>query len=281
MAIEVHHGGHSGDIIYAIPYMRALAAHFGDYLTLNIIADRPSPLAPSMRHPNGASIMSVHAFEFIKPLLVYQDIIDSVRLVSLRDLPKNSIALDFFRETPGLNVRCGSIPLWARKVSGLKVTIETEWLSTPPVKKGNFLMLGFSVRYRNAAIDYSIVNSITNSQVCFVGLPSEYDDFTQRNQLSNVTHVPVSNALELARCIKSSRFFLGNQSLAFSIAEAMKVDRALEVCEICPNVVPIGGNAHEYLFQTALVNVLNKNGFPCVPSQNRKVDPVLALNPLV
>jgi hypothetical protein len=280
MAFDVHHGGHSGDIVYSIPYMRSLAEHFGDYLRVNIISDRPSPLPAAMRHPSGASLMSKAAFEFLEPMLAYQDIIDSVRLLSLNQVPGGSVPLDFFRETRGLNVRSGNIPLWARKISGLEVSVEKPWINLPPVKKGHRLLLGFSVRYRNSAIDYSVLNQIQGVQIAFVGLPNEYEDFTKRHRLHNIDHLQVENALELGKVIKSSRFFLGNQSLAFSIAEALKVDRALEVCEICPNVVPIGGKAHEYVFQAAFANALNKNGFPTSPTNRRDIAPVLALDAL-
>jgi hypothetical protein len=54
---------------------------------------------------------------------------------------------------------------------------------------------------------------------------------------------------ELAGVIRGCKLFVGNQSLAFSMAEAMKHPRVLEVCAYAPNCDPQGPNGHIRLTQ--------------------------------
>ena len=69
-------------------------------------------------------------------------------------------------------------------------------------------------------------------------------------------YIEVKDALEMARIIRSAKFFLGNQTFAFALAEAMKIPRALEVFEPIPNVLPQGKGANDYLTNLALSNIL-------------------------
>ena len=51
----------------------------------------------------------------------------------------------------------------------------------------------------------------------------------------------VLNALDLAQTIAGCKFFIGNQSFSFAVAEAIKVKRVLEVCYETPNVIKLEG----------------------------------------
>ncbi len=59
----------------------------------------------------------------------------------------------------------------------------------------------------------------------------------------------VSDFLQLAQLIAGSRLFIGNQSLPFAIAEALKVNRLLEVYYKAPNVAVSGRNGYDFCFQ--------------------------------
>ena len=58
--------------------------------------------------------------------------------------------------------------------------------------------------------------------------------------------------------ILNSDVYIGNQSFFFSIAEGLKVKRLLEVCEICPNVIPNGGTWGQFLTTRNLGKLLNQ-----------------------
>jgi hypothetical protein len=51
----------------------------------------------------------------------------------------------------------------------------------------------------------------------FLGLPEEHAAFCQATGW-NIPHHPTKNLLELAQCIAGSKVFIGNQSVALSIA---------------------------------------------------------------
>ena len=58
----------------------------------------------------------------------------------------------------------------------------------------------------------------------------------------------VSNFLEFAGIIAGCKFFIGNQSFPFAVAEGLKVKRVLEVCFECPNVIPEGKDAYDFCY---------------------------------
>ena len=58
--------------------------------------------------------------------------------------------------------------------------------------------------------------------------------------IPHIQHIGSTDALELARAIAGAKFFIGNQSFFFAVAEALKVKRALEVCYQTPNVIVEG-----------------------------------------
>jgi ADP-heptose:LPS heptosyltransferase len=70
-----------------------------------------------------------------------------------------------------------------------------------------------------------------------------------KQTLPNLRHLECEDFLQLARVIKAARFFIGNQSFPYAVAEALKVPRILEVCPEVPDVIPTGGNTGEAFFQ--------------------------------
>ena len=55
--------------------------------------------------------------------------------------------------------------------------------------------------------------------------------------------------LDMARVIKACKFFIVNQSVAYPMAEALKVPRILEAEPNFPVVQPIGKNAFDFYYQ--------------------------------
>ena len=62
---------------------------------------------------------------------------------------------------------------------------------------------------------------------------------------------------EMAQAIKSAKFFIGNLSVAYPIAEAMKIPRLLEACPEFPVVQPIGGDGYIFTINRTLKNGSN------------------------
>lgn len=255
--LHIAHGGHSGDIIYLLPFAKYLSSHYKVNLIYHVISNRPTTFTSGINHPNGLKFnMNENSFNFIKPLLEYQSYIKDVRFTLLEDLPIDCFKIDYYRDVTGLKLDAGNMQSWARKFYGYPFNTEAPWLETPKVKKSNTIICNFSRRYRNKTINY---NFLDYSNVGFIGLKDEYEHFRNKYKLLNLQKLECSDALEMAIMIKSAKFFLGNQSFAFAIAESIKINRALEVCEITPNVIPSGHGANEYMNGHALKRILHLN----------------------
>lgn len=52
--------------------------------------------------------------------------------------------------------------------------------------------------------------------------------------IPKLEYIPVEDFMHMANIIAGCRFFIGNQSFPFAIAEALKVKRLLEVYHLSP-----------------------------------------------
>lgn len=123
--------------------------------------------------------------------------------------------------------------------------LSKRWLDVRALPHGR-IVVNRTLRCRNQSISYAFLKKYLN-EITFVGLLEEYEDFF--NNVGRCDHILCYNAHEIAELIEGARFFIGNQSLCFSIAEALKVPRILEVCSELPNVIPVGKNAFDFLYQ--------------------------------
>lgn len=129
------------------------------------------------------------------------------------------------------------------------------WLDVEPIFSINRpIVINRTERCHNS-LRYDFMQS--KYPVVFVGLQQEYQAFCKEFNWTP-QWMPTTNILDLARVIKVARFFVGNQSLAYSLAEAMKVPRVLEICPALPNVIPSGENAYDVYFQHAMEYYVNK-----------------------
>ena len=65
----------------------------------------------------------------------------------------------------------------------------------------------------------------------------------------------VGQFLEMAQIIQSCKFFLGNLSFGYTIAEGLKVPRLLEASPDFPLMYPYGKNAYDFYFQEHFENL--------------------------
>ncbi len=279
--MSVSHGGHSGDIVYGMALARHIASVNSCLVDIYISRDRPARLAPGLVHPNGSRyLMSERAFEFIRPMLELQSYVNQVKFVPEAEIPAEAIRLDPYRFVNGMNLSAGNIADYPGKLYGITLDVSIAWLDTRPVKESAWpVTVGMSARYRNTAIDYSFLAHVDG--VRFVGLPDEYEDFKSRHGLARLVHHRCETALDLVEAIRSSRVFIGNQSMAFAVAEGLKANRALESCEIVPNVVPSGRGAGSFIYQAGLASLLRSWGVQVPGHAARSTPPrfVLCLAP--
>ena len=113
-------------------------------------------------------------------------------------------------------------------------------------KLENKIVIQRTFRYRNPFINYKFLNNFDN--LLFVGTKEEFDDMNQ--EVKNIEFYDCKDFLEMASIIKSSKFTIGNSSIAFPIAEGLKIPRLLEACPHFPAAQPHGMHAFDFYFQS-------------------------------
>ena len=234
------HSGNSGDIIYALPTVLALknekSAEF--YLQLNQQGCDKS-------HPLGGVMLNEKMAEMLLPLLDTQHYIDKVGIFNGQTIDYN---LDLLRELP-ISLAAGDISRWYFHIFNVYADLSKPWINVVPnTQYKDSIILARSERYLNPYFDYSFLKKYPN--IVFVGVEKEFQ--LMKKQVPNAQFVSVNNFLELAQIIAGGKFFIGNQSFPYSLAEAMKTPRILEMCYYAPNVVIHGANGYDVYFQKYL-----------------------------
>jgi hypothetical protein len=233
------HSGNAGDIIYALPTLKALAKEQKASFYLSI--DQPANYK-GMMHPLGNVMLNKGMVDRLEPLLAAQQYISEVKVHNGEAIDYD---FDWIRRYPFMH-NAGSIGRWYFYFFAMNADLGQPWLHVKPNNKfSNCIVVARSSRYRQALIDYSFLNDYPN--VVFVGLPDEFEDM--KKSIPTLNYVSVNNFLELAEVIAGSKLFIGNQSFPFSIAEGLKVKRVLEVYIPCPNVIVEGKNGYDFIYQ--------------------------------
>lgn len=215
------HGGQVGDIIYSLPAIMAA----GDQLWI---------------HPT--EYLHPQAFGYLFPLL------SELIHVGYCEKPFEGCDLNPFRD---LVLRDHNLLLTQAHIQvvekhlghSLDVDLTLPWISVEPDYVAD-IVVGVTPRFHQyETIDWQLLRG---HKIVFIGYDEDYNWFWKKTKMS-VQRVFVSNALQTARIIRGSKLFLGNQSSAFAIAEAMKHPRVLEVCEWIPNCLPQGKDGYTYL----------------------------------
>jgi hypothetical protein len=136
----------------------------------------------------------------------------------------------------------------AKKYNLALEDLNEPWLDVPDaitVAPERDVVINRTLRYRGNDNYYFFNREDLNKRGVFVGLPDEYQDFRNRFGTMDIPYVRTHTALELARVIKGHKIFVGNGSLAASIALGLGLDVEYEYC--------LG--ASHYLFQRKNITV--------------------------
>ena len=207
MAGEIHsfhHSGHLGDIIYALPVLRACGG-----ADLEISTENPAK-NPSVIY----RALTQTEFLAIGPLLVAQPYIRSVRFV--RKMTPGSIDLNPWHLIPG-HIAEAHLKL----IHGLTSDVlRRPWISVKP-KCVAPVVVNRSARWheRGAEAAWRQVLEAAGDAAVFVGLFSEHEDFVAK--IGPIRFQPTINLLEVAAIIAGATAFIGNQSCCLAIAQAM------------------------------------------------------------
>jgi hypothetical protein len=229
------------------------------------IADKHGPvdfylgfemLNQTPNHPSGKYTMTDKSFAYVLPLLESLPYVNKV-------YKHNGQAIDFDLDNfryQGYNLASSDLRKWYPYVyPDFEVNINDKLIES--VKAYDYLkdavVVNLTKRYRNASVNYRLLEKL-NRPIYFVGLDEEHVLF----QLYEVDHkrIIVKDALHMSNILNSCYLFIGNQSSAFALAEQMKIRRALEVHNGCPNTITVGGETFDYMTTEGLEHLINKHG---------------------
>lgn len=194
-------------------------------------------------------------FDLAKPLIESQKYIHSFEKYNGQPI---HVDLDVIRGKTFVNLPHGNIQGWIPiAFPDLGFDISEPWIklddNCPPQIKGqvvNKVLLNFTSRYR-MKIDYFFLKNYAPDLI-FTGTDKEHWDFCTQWGL-NIPKLKIDSFLDIAYAIKEARFFLGNQSMAWGIAQAMGVPRILEMCNFADNCFPgIGKNSEGFFYQVGV-----------------------------
>ena len=241
--VRFMHSGKSGDIIYAMPAMQEMNRFGNDIeLYLNIIQPHNGKID---KHFNEKSV------EMLIPLLQFQSCIKKAELFNNQPI---DVGLDAFRyiDVPLDRSYIGG---WYSFAFNVFPDLTKPWLiANKKEEYADSIVLAKSKRYGNPNLDRSFLKSYKN--LIFLGTEQEFNEM--RSELLGIEWVKVNNFLEMADIINSCKLFIGNQSMPFAIAEALKAPRVLEVSLQSPNVIPFGPNGFACIYQDAFEEIVRK-----------------------
>jgi 2-polyprenyl-3-methyl-5-hydroxy-6-metoxy-1,4-benzoquinol methylase len=212
--------------------------------------------------------MNEAMLKMLKPLVEAQDYIE--KLVPF-DGEKCDVDLNRIHDGTFVNMPYGPIQMWTWFVFPfLRCDLSEPWLIVPyndsinvsgvnnkyPRKIEDCIIINFTERYRNTAINYQFLRRYKKSMV-FAGTEHEYKLFTGMWKL-DIPYLQVNDFLELAQAINQCKLFIGNQSMCWNIAEALKVPRACEYFARAPNCFPFGKDGALYLYQGDVEDYVNQ-----------------------
>jgi len=227
------HSGTLGDIIYSLAVMKYQGG--GEfYLHMNNIDHISNHYYGRSPIPFHQGRMNDQDFSFMKRFFESQEYI--TRFDRYRPGIEITNDLDAFRKEfvrhPGnyVDINCQAHGITDPE---LQKQIRTRpWLtvSTPKVLPGKQYVINRTSRWipmeHNTSWDALADNGVPE-QAIFVGLPAEHEQF-QKNLGWKIDYYPVNDMLELAELIAGAKMFLGNQSVALSIAIGLGIPYGCE-----------------------------------------------------
>jgi hypothetical protein len=236
------HGCFAGDLIYALAGIKNICVENDHKAIIYQWLNQNGRLYEGAEHPYGNSMMNEYAFKMLKPLIEAQPYVESFNEWKGED---TMVDLDMLRQVKS-HMPYGNIVTWLGMVFAemrpkywepwITVDAEPELLDT--------ILINRTSRYNAHWVDYFHLKKYED-KLMFAGMPEEHAKF-QADWGIKLPLLEIKDFYQLAVAIKSCKLFIGNQSMCFAIAEAMKVPRLLEVCDFAPNVHPCGDGGYYF-----------------------------------
>jgi hypothetical protein len=235
--ISFLHSGHLGDILYSLPAIKEISKNkkCNLYIEKNLKMD-----SFYLKHPGKKFFLNEKMVDMLMPLLKNQPYLNKVDIFKKQNIDIN---LNIFRKFP---FNLGYTSRIFFQLTGVHSNLEKKYIFA---KKSIFfkkkIILLRSFRYRNYLINYNFLKNKNN--IVFIGLYDEYLDL--KKIIKKLIFYECKDFLEMAEIINSCKFFLGNQSFGYALAEGLKVPRILENHPDANYVYPAGKKAYDFIFQ--------------------------------
>jgi len=201
------HYGKCGDIIYSLYVVKQLGG--GNYSI--VINDK----------------LKKDSFLKLKELIEMQPYINNFSILDSNDIDDTYINLNKFRDFPRRTIETQHlIQTHIDSVNkyynyNLPEYNHKSWLFVPKTKwKHDYIVIQRSDRYHNGSFNYTD-HIESGLKIIFCGTSSEYTKFKNTYTSLDVEHVIPKDFLEFAILIRNSKYYIGNQSLGSSIAQAL------------------------------------------------------------
>lgn len=248
---------YAGDLIYTLAGIRQMCEKMECRANIYLWLNRGGEPYKGAQHPYGSSMLNEYALKMLKPLVESQHYINSLSAWAGEDI---AVDLDELRTKHLVGMPYGCVTRWPFYIwPDMICDISREWIDIslkprePHQSTAGKILINRTSRWRNDYINYYFLRNY-KTQLIFTGMQEEHEVFCKEIGVDPI-EIPlliVEDFLDLAHAIQSCKFFIGNQSMCFAIAEAMKTARILEVCPFAPNVIVSGKNGYDFLHQFAL-----------------------------
>jgi hypothetical protein len=201
------HTGELGDIIYALPAIRASG---GGTLFIYRSTDRHC----RMRREH---------YEAIRPLLAIQPYIADVKWWNAweaRDCPLNQFRRNLW---PSRSIAQAQLTA----VGKPHAEAERQWLTVDRSERVAPVVFGRGGRWRNPQFPWKRVHEKYGKDAVFLGTLEEWEDFTRT--VGPVAYRRTDDLLQAARIIAGADLIVSNQSCLYAIAEGLKKPAVVEI----------------------------------------------------
>lgn len=232
------HSGTAGDTIYSLDIVKKMGGGMFLVALENIencimkYTGRPADVAPEH-----AGRYTFQDYQLLKPLLQRQSYIKEVGTWT-QGTPEPEVDLDHFRSFLYRQFE-GNIIEAYHKAFGLSwddSMYSDVWLEADPIKEAA-IVVNRTSRYLDpnseAVWRQMCSDADLEHNAIFVGTSNEHSTFVSQFNC-NIPYRPVQDFKELADLIAGADLFLGNQSMAYSIATGLGKETMLEIHKIKP-----------------------------------------------
>lgn len=260
--LSIKHSYAGGDLISILPGLRHIYKETGKkwiiYQRIDFELFYYDGMIPATVNAEGKAVsMNKKHFEMLKPLLLSQDYIEDFKEWKGE---KCDIDMDKSRDSRTIPIPYGLIHYWAFFIAPeLSCDLSDKWLDIKKIWSNldDKIIINRTERYTQPYISYYFLKDYDQERFLFVGTEKEHKIFNSQWNL-NISHKKVKDFLELAEYLNSCKGFIGNQSIAWHIADSIKINRILEASSVFPNTFPTGAKGNAAIYVEAMELYVHK-----------------------